>query len=254
MKRHPSQEQGFALIVVTALFVAFALLATAVIDRSNAEKQLNAVAETREKIRRISNAIIEYSVFTTNHPYPCPAPIMSAVTDPGFGVASTTGCDTIATTPAGITSLSNDGVTNYTVRGMVPVTTLAPYGIAPDDAFDAWNNRILYVVDSGMTLATPAASAAGDRPTVTENLTGETFRPPDFIVLSYGKDKLGATPKAAASLALPPISCPLDGTPRGSNCEDSGVDALAFLQGPINAAPNIDAGSYFDDILSFYGR
>jgi hypothetical protein len=242
MKRH--SNEGFALIVVTAMFVAFAMLAAAVIDRSNATQQLDAIAKTREKLSKLSNAIIAYSLLNSDqvgYEYPCPAAMNVASTDVAFGT-SVANCDSI--TPAGTTLLPASAM----ISGMVPVSELLSYGILREDAFDAWNNRIVYVVDRGMTTATPTASAAGLRANVRDYVAGEYFVPPDFIVMSYGKDGLGATPKAQVSVV---IACPLDSTNRSMNCDDTDRQ---FYQAPINTGPNVGAGDYFDDILSFYGR
>ncbi len=246
MSRATHREEGFALIVITAMFVAFALLATTVIDRSNATKQLEMQKVTRDRLSRISYALIEYSLKHPGNPYPCPAsmaevyaPTPPATSTFGFSVAD---CDSLA--PAGLTLLPHDVV----IMGMVPVKTL---GLPDTDAFDVWNNRIVYAVDRAMTVTTAStalAASPANRIAVTEYNIGETFASPDFLVMSYGKDGLGATPKSMTSVA---ISCPAGTDLRSHNCDNNNLD---FIQGPLMIAPSATVTTYFDDILSFYGR
>lgn len=238
MTRHPSHQQGFALIVVGALFIAFALVSAAVIDRTNATKQLDTIARTQAQLSRISEALMRYSLANNNR-YPCPASMTTAVTDATFGQA-VTGCQT--GTPTGITVLTSSA----TIRGMVPVLELLTYGVDPSDAFDAWGNRIAYVVDRQMTPAGTPGTPAANRPAITDAITSATFRDPDFMLISFGRDGLGATPRNSTSVA---IAC--SGTdPRALNCDGD----LSFTTRPITTGPGLTAAQYYDDIIVFYGR
>ncbi len=246
VQRQPQQQEGFALIVITALFVAFSLLAAAIIDRSTATQQLDLQNQTRIKLSRISNALVEYYIFNGRH-YPCPAPANVLETDVTFGV-SISSCDSGG--PYSGADLL--GASELTIRGMVPIAALSAYGISPSDAFDAWNNRIMYAVDRPMTVAGGTASSALARPVVVEPITGETFHSPDFVLISYGRDGIGAIPRSRTTAT---ISCPSTYTSgREINC---GTDLNTFIQMPPHTGSAFDPtatdiSAYFDDLLNFY--
>lgn len=236
-----SAQQGFALVIIAGLFLAFATIAAALMDRSNATQQLQNEQLTREKVQRISQAILQYSLFNSNK-YPCPAGLDIASTAATFGT-EVANCHT--GTPTGITIMSGSN----TIRGAVPFVALVPYGLTLPDAFDAWNNRIIYVVDRAMTTpGSGTASSGATRPTLTEINTSQTFRPPDYLVISYGRDGMGAIPRSSTTVA---IACTDPSTVnRQENCDTD----LPFIVGPIRTAAGVTNATYFDDILSFYGR
>lgn len=235
MKRR--QEEGFALIVVAALFLAFATLAAAMIDRSNATKLMQAQVSTQEKLSRISMAMVQYYLFNGSR-YPCPAPWNVAHNASNFGLS--VAC--VSSSPPGITVFPGASV----VMGTIPVAALAPYGIAHNDAFDAWNNRIMYAVDRNMATG-GGGTASVPRISITDRYTNQTYRSPDFLLISYGRDGIGAIPLNMTSISIP---CTVDGAPRHINCAPN----LNFIKGPALVGPNATALNYFDDILSFYGR
>lgn len=248
MSRHAAhREEGFALIVITALFVAFSLLAAAIIDRSSATQQLTLQYQTRAKLVRISNALVQYYLFTGRR-YPCPARYDLATTDASFG-ASMTSCDSVDPASGGeVLTEIGLGTDSVTVRGMVPIAALAPYGISPADAFDAWNNRIMYAVDRGMTVAGASPSGTvNQRPLIVDGATLE-YTTADFVVISYGKDGLGAIPKSQTSAT---ISCPSTAsTGREVNCDGD----TAFVTHPPHtdshySISTLDLTSYFDDLV-----
>ncbi len=237
------QQQGFALFIVAALFMAFALIAAAMIDRTTATQQIDMQLRTREQMARIYDALIQYSVDHGDR-YPCPADPAVAYTDPSFG-AAVTNCES---------SVSGDMVhltpviSSVSIRGMVPVRELLPYGIKSSDAFDMWNNRIMYVVDRQMTPnGTGTAGAAANRPSVIDGITTETHKSPDFLLFSYGKDGLGATPKTQTSIS---IACGAMSAPRKENCNDD----LIFTMRPMYTGPAATPALYFDDIILVFSR
>lgn len=250
MSRSSTREEGFALVVITALFVAFSLLAAAILDRSNATQQLILQNQTRAKISRISNALVQYYLFNGRR-YPCPAAYDVDVTDAAFG-ASMTSCDSVDPTSGGEVLTQTGALTaSATVRGMVPVVALAPYGVTPMDALDAWNNRIMYAVDRGMTVAAGAANATPTmRPLIADGTTTE-LTTADFVVVSYGKDGIGAIPRAQTYAT---VSCPSAYTSgREVNCDNS----TTFVQYPPHTDPHYsnsttDLTSYYDDLVASF--
>jgi hypothetical protein len=241
-RRTAPSEQGFALIVIGALFVAFAMIAATVIDRTNATKQQSMIQRTQVQMSRLSEALLRYSLDNNNR-YPCPASPTLAISNTNFGFAIT-GCE--ASLGAGIVALTNGAM----IRGMVPVTELLTYGADPSDAFDTWGNRIMYVVDRQMTPAGTPGTPAANRPTVADTSTGTTitYRSPDYILISYGRDAIGAIPKNGTAVAT---ACNAgNGEMRMANCDTD----LNFTVAPISTGPALTSAQYFDDLLLFYGR
>lgn len=231
-------QQGFALFIVAALFIAFALIASAMIDRTNATQQLALQKNTQEKLSKLSYALIRYALDHSDR-YPCPADPQIPVTDPTFGTA-------IAACETGVTG----GVVELTglvsIRGMVPVKELLPYGIDLNDAFDSWDNRIMININRNLTQAGDGSRPSGNLPVVSEAvLAVPDYLGSDFLLISYGRDGIGATPKSAISVT---IACTVDGSPRMANCDDD----LGFSIRPIRMGPNVTAAEYYDDLVSFY--
>ena len=240
---------------MAALFVAFSIVAAVLIEKQTATAQVTRQADMQAQLSRISNALLQYYIFAgggVNNSYPCPAPINAATNAAAYGVAASP-CNTASTIPSGLTSLPGAftaGVhagDNY-IRGMVPVITLAPYGITMNDAIDSWGNRIMYVVDRGLTVAGSPPTALGGATLTDWRLTGAnaTLATPDFLVFSYGRDKMGATPRDSTAVK---IACGAAGSIRTNNCRD---DQITFTTGPSNTGTNVGAANYFDDIVSSY--
>lgn len=220
--------------------MAFALIAGAMIDRTNATQQMNLQIGTRDQLSRLSYAITQYAVEHGNR-YPCPADPQIAYTAASFGSAINA-CESALS--GGVVALTN----NVMIRGMVPVRSLLTYGITANDAFDGWNNRIMYVVDRQMTAAgSGSPGAAANRLTITDAITSVTFKDPDFLLISYGKDGLNATPKTATAVA---IACGAAGQIRRINCDTD----LTYTLRPLYVGPAATATTYYDDIVSFYNQ
>jgi len=235
-------QRGFALFIVAALFMAFALLAVSMIDRTNATQNIDRSLKTREQMARIYYALIQFSIDNNNR-YPCPADPAVAYTSASFGTP-------IANCHSGVSGsvvqLTPPG-TSVAIRGTVPVLSLLPYGIKPSDAFDVWGNRIMYVVDRQMTpLGTGTAGATTDRPVVNEDNLGATvFKSADFVLLSFGRDGLGATPRTQTAVS---IACTAIGDPREINCDTD----RTFSARPLYTGPAATQALYFDDIIMVF--
>ncbi len=231
------------MVVIAALFIAFAVIAAAAVERNTTVQQITRRDDTAALLSRLSNAIIEYGVFNATSNtllYPCPAADNVAITNASFG-ASTVACSTSVS--SGNTLLTGGG---STIRGMVPVQTLSSYGIGLNDAFDGWNNRIAYVVNRNLTLgSTSSAGAQSTNPTITDPVTLQTIPAPDFILISYGRDGVGATKHDSTAVG---ITCSSSTVWRFENCD--GDDA--FYNIPTYTASSAAAGTYFDDILTYY--
>ncbi len=229
------QQEGFALFIIAGMFIAFALLSSAMIDRTNATQQLDLNAATQTQLKNLSQALVEYSLDHGGR-YPCPADETLVSTDSDFGKA-VTGCD----------------ATPGTVHGMVPIVTLVNSGAGSfdpsKDTFDAWGNRIMYYVDSAMTLSGSGTASVGQRVIVRDAVAQppRQYRESDFLVISYGRDGIGGIPQRSTSVA---IACGATGEVRMKNCDG---DTSFFIQ-PIMTGPSVTSAEYFDDLLSFYGQ
>lgn len=261
---HRKAQQGFTLVVVAALFIAFSVVAAAIVERNSTMQSITRRDATMDQLRRLSNAILEYGVANKSGTvlvYPCPALVNVATTGSffGVGVSSTNGYTNDCSSTVGDVSASPnttvDGLVilgaagTDVIIGMVPVRDLMPYGIGPDDAFDAWGDRIMYVVNRKLTSSSAAlATDQPNNPTLTDNTTGLALASPDFILISYGRDGAGGYKRPNSSTTAT-IACPTSGAPlRSKNCDGDNT----FYITPTYMAGNAVSATYFDDILVYF--
>ncbi len=234
-------EHGFTMVVIAALFLAFSVIAAVIVERNTVVQQITRRDAAAAQLSRLANAILEYSVFNKSGSvllYPCPAASDQNENTSAFGT-KTAGCD--SGIPSG-TALSGS-----MIIGMVPVQALAQYGISFNDAFDPWNNRIMYAVNRKLTTGSPVLTTEQpNNPTITDSATSLAIASPDFILISYGRDGAGAIKRGSTSVS---IACPTTGTPlRGQNCDGN----TSFVIAPTNTTAAAGSTTYFDDILSYY--
>lgn len=253
-----THERGFTMVVIAALFIAFAVIAAAVVERNTITQQITRRDAAAAQLSKLANAIIEYSVFNrdgSNHNlYPCPANIELNTDDSAFGkgVDDGSGIPDCWDTSLDISASEvRDGVAilNSTdvISGMVPVQTLSQYGITTEDAFDPWNNKIVYVVNRDQTANSPNwTGSQANNPTIGESWSNYGIPVPDFILISYGKDGLGAVKRGKPSADIP---CPTNTDNRTENCD--GADTNFYLM-PTYTASDATTTTYFDDILTYY--
>ncbi len=238
-------QQGYAMIVVAMLLVAFMAVVGALLEGDVVEEQIGRQARAREQLSTLIGALAEYAVYNNNR-YPCPARPDIAYTDATFGEEIDT-CEAGALDAGaldGIEGLPNNLAGSEIIRGIVPVRELAAYGITIDDAFDPWGDRIMYIVNRQLT--PDGTSITATRPTLSEDTTSSTLEQPDLILISYGKDKVGGTVR---SQIAPIAACPdLATVDAEENCDKS----LVFMRKPLNISANATSATYFDDILMPY--
>ena len=243
LQRFFRHEQGYTLVVIAAVFAAFAIGMAAYLDRSVQGKAVATKTEARNQLTVLQTALIRYANEHSGR-YPCPARPDVPMTDSSFGTA-VSNCHT--GTPTGIVILSGS---TEVIRGMVPVQTLAGYGLTAADAFDQWGNRIMYVVNRELT---PGGSGtATDRPSITEGNLNTEIPDPDFILLSYGQDRQGGYQRVQTAPTLatgPSVPCASASTEkRQENCDDD----LNFILSSTYTLANATSSNYFDDQLSYY--
>lgn len=276
-------QSGFSLVVIAALFTAFSVVVAAVVERNTSTRQVRLHAQATEQLKKLSAAILRYTTENDGN-YPCPARYNvpkdaldvvnlfdlygaphpdvdfqigmfgKPATDTGTYPLYTPNCLTATyVAGSGIDVLVDPLTSGHILRGMVPVEALARYYIDPKDAFDPWGNRIMYVVNRQLTKGGSMNRATLALPTVevkstvgTGFATGPTnLAPVDYVLISYGRDKLGAIPKSATTI----VAACTGTNPRAANCDGD----AAFIQAPAFTGTNNPA-LYFDDILSYYRR
>ncbi|MBX9726981.1 MAG: hypothetical protein K2X09_06925, partial [Rickettsiales bacterium] len=84
-QRPTHHESGFALVVIAALFIAFAVVGAALVERNTTTQLITRRDSANEQLTKLSNAIIEYAVFNQTSGtlrYPCPARADLLTSDP----------------------------------------------------------------------------------------------------------------------------------------------------------------------------
>ncbi|MFM9890174.1 MAG: RCC1 domain-containing protein [Rickettsiales bacterium] len=248
--KRTSQLQGFSMVVIAGLFAAFAIVGAAAIDRNTGTRQIDRQADAAAQLKRIGTALTNYALVNGNR-YPCPASATLPTSDANYGVP-VSACET--GTPAGISilKLTNNSTDSNVIRGALPFTTLASFGVEAADAIDPWGNRIMYVVHRQLTAGGIGTATSGDGTTVTDRpvlidpVANTPLNSPDFVVLSYGRDGIGATPSTATA---PAIGCPAASTVlREENCDND----ILFINRPSYTHSNATASTYYDDVISAY--
>lgn len=263
--RTATSQSGFTVVVMAALFIAFAVVVAAMVERNTVLQQITKRDETRDRMQKLAYAIIDHSVFNNSgniNLYPCPADPTVSSANAVFGTAAVN-CHTGS--PAA--SSAGGGASVYTtvflelgtgdpVIGMVPVLELSAYGISINDAFDSWNNRIMYVVNRKLTIGSTSISQANN-PTLTDKRTGGyAIAAPDFILISYGRDRMGAYSRSN-NTGTPGVACTTGTTtPYFENCNND----TSFIVAPTYVASgayttndgSYKYNSYFDDILVWH--
>lgn len=249
---HSSARHGYGLVVIAALFTAFALIAAVTLDRNSSITAINQQRAAEAQLSRLSLALAKFAKYNSDR-FPCPASMLLVPSDSNFGSPAGPTCYTgtpdLATPPAtGTRFVTSYASSDKLIMGMVPVKVLVPYGVSYNDAFDPWGNRIAYVVHRDLTVgrATLPTITDAERPEVHDYLTGENVGPyPDMVLISYGRDRIGATLRSATTPAF--TFCSNADDLRYANCDGDNL----YFTGPLNTQTST-AASYFDDTVSTY--
>lgn len=232
-----TSRSGYGLVVIAAIFTAFAVIAAAALDRNNALSALDQQMQAKHQMQRLSYALLRYARDHSSK-FPCPADRTLAYSDVLYGTQSSTTCYTGAV-PSGNTLI---GAGNFGVTGLVPVRELLPYGISIADSIDPWGNRIAYAVDRPLTVG--GSGVVTNRFTITDTITATSYGDADFVLVSAGRNHIGAYVRNGTFTACS------GGFPTDSeNCD---TDSL-FYSGPALTHAAAAGADYFDDILS-WGR
>lgn len=246
LHRFRRNQRGYTLVVMAALFAAFAVAVSIYIDRNLAAQVMDRQKNDHDRMTRLSNALVQFAAFNAGR-YPCPASPLIVPSNASFG-APITNCYT-GLLPSGVVQLENTG---DIIRGMVPVRALAPYGIDVKDAFDNWNARIMYVVNRQTT---PGGSGTiSVRPTVIQQPFNITMNRPSFVLISYGRDHLGGYMRGQSSTSLtdgPAAPCAVNSIKRREeNCDSD----ASFILAPSLGGNDVSLTNYFDDVVTVYSE
>jgi hypothetical protein len=274
-KQNSHKQSGFTMVVIAALFVAFAVIAAAVVERNTTLQLINRRNEAIAQLNRLSYAIIEYAVFNQSSGsllYPCPALPNLTLANVNFGkdahidngyltnCSSTTGDragvapEPPVVTAEGLEVLGAIGASS--IRGMVPVQALSQYAIGINDAFDPWNNRIMYVVNRNVTKG--ATFTQDTALTITNPRPAFATTPsPDFILISYGRDGVGSYKRNSSLITIPCGGAATSTVYRLENCDSDTnfINTASYVADNANgtASPPTALNTfYFDDLITSY--
>jgi len=181
-------NKGIGLIILTLVILVVGLLISILLQYVNVDLAITKNQKTKDKLKGIREAI---EIFVLkNGRFPCPASFTKVPSDAEFGVEQRAGgeCDD---TDAGIFVDVVGSPTKF--YGTVPVRTI---DLADDYMIDKWNNKIGYVVSASFTTEN----------SLSYNLENDVLGDLDvgdvqygiYLVISYGKDSIGAYNKDTA--------------------------------------------------------
>lgn len=242
MSKRKKATVGFSFVEITLVLIIFTSLITALITLAPVDTKKAAEISTENRIKHIERAIRAF--YNQNGYLPCPAPLDTGLNINGFAISS----NCAAAPPAGTTDF---GSGNDRIRsGMIPTRSLD----LPDAyAFDAWNDRIVYVVIAGLAqskvLFDGYTTVLGtSQPIVVKdehgnqkhNNNNSTLNPNvvAFAILSNGRTAEGATNYTGTSLIAACVATTLD----SENCNGNNI----FIDAPHNYTAG---ATYYDDYL-----
>lgn len=142
-------QAAFTLIEMSMILVILSLLASMIFNQLARDARLQKAALLQKKFDRIEQALFNYAKVKNGLPCPAlPSVDMISVT---YGVqASNPGRCVSDSSPDSIGVIYSNAVVNVAsataVAGMLPVNTLASYGLEVEDTVDPYGGRFLYVV------------------------------------------------------------------------------------------------------------
>lgn len=245
-------QRGFSLLELSVILLIIGTMAGGLMVIANKKVEQNKYDITIDRLKLIDKTLTAYS--QRGHILPCPASATADVDSANFGVSDN--CAGSAPALAGVsvavdsTGASTAGTADEVWIGAVPTRALS----LPDSVmFDGWGDRIRYVVVK--SLASSVAEFENFQTTTSgmtagiliqdgyaHNLTDiSKLNVAAYTLISFGKDKVGARPRIAATV---PVACPSASTVKSEeNCDDDNI----FIDTAYNDG-NV-AATYYDDIM-----
>lgn len=254
--RNKRGVKGFTLLELSIVLLIIGTLVGGAITIFNYSMRQQQIDITRERLKAIQKALLDYR--QAFYSIPCPAPYISNdITASTFGRGETflaTGatCSSVGTYVPSF----QVGVTDV-YGGGVPVRTLK----LPDDyAFDGWGRRFTYFMDSevankyAFTNSTISTSPAPGDLLVKDNTGATVAAKVLYVIVSHGENGHGARTRPGAAT----INAGSTNTNEQDNCgcNSSGVvtghDAN-FVIGPHSVNTSVSTDT-FDDIVVYGTR
>lgn len=243
-------KSAYSLLELSIVIIIISILISGALSVSMTGVNNAKVRVTKDRMQEIYKAMGNFLI--ANRRLPCPASLRALeATDVNYGVEGGASC-----VGDGIYSTISTGV----VYGAVPVSTL---GLSNEFAKDAFDSKIVYMVDPNFTIIAPAdadfsmvnfGSATSTAIITIAEVPASSAQiiTTDAIVvlISYGANKAGAF-NPNASTQNPRSS---DANEMENDIADAGVggaDNADFDNEIISAAPNSDS---FDDIILYKRR
>lgn len=222
--KNRKQEEGFTLILVSALLVVAAIVAASAMQKSKRDEYWNPRVDTEKKLLRIAEVLVAYQ--RENQVLPCVAPRNVLPSVSTHGQALNCGAANVAAASA----------QSGTVRiGLLPYKTL---GLSASMSQDEWGNNFTYAVN--VPLATNTTSYMSGTGTINighkYSINGVTTAAA-FVIISHGPDIKGAY---RFNNSTQMKSCTATAGADRENCDD---DALFY----IDTLDPVASGTFFDD-------
>jgi len=243
-------KSAYSLLELSIVIIIISILISGAMSVSVTGVNNAKVRVTKDRMQEVYKALGNYLI--ANRRLPCPASLRAIeATDTDYGVEVGAGAGCIGS-----------GVYTSTVNlvyGAIPVTTL---GLSNEMAKDAFDSKVVYLIDPNFTVAAPAAADFNNVNfssaqfvniiTVSEvpSSTAQVITTDAIIALiSHGANKAGAF-NANANAQNPRSSDANEMENDIANVGATGVDTGDYDGQIISAAGNSDV---FDDII-FYKR
>ncbi len=196
---------GLSLVELSIVLLVVSIAVASLLVFDEDVKDINTKDINHDKLDKIEKALASY--LATNDYYPCPADPRLATTDANFGIGSGTNTGTCTAVPS--SGIADEHGENATYVGAIPTKQL---GLHPEDAFDAWNNRLVYAVSQSQTFLSDGCGGNSSIPGIVilnkyTPGTAATAQPDEnivetnaaYVLLSYGPDGIGAYPRDASN-------------------------------------------------------
>jgi prepilin-type N-terminal cleavage/methylation domain-containing protein len=251
LKTRPDSSQGFTLIEMAIVVVIIGILMAAGLRVASVQRDSAAYSATRTKQEAIKQALINY--LRNNQRLPCPDNKIGwgndgavfAINSPPDGIenrAVATGATTAPDTTVGCDARS--GVVPWITLGLPRDAAIDGFGnfftyhiTAPAGAADDWN--ITASFNTGLQGGITVNSRANNAAVVSLDLVAVV------VVVSHGKDGLGAWTVKGSRNVLPLVSNPL----LIDEDENANGDAIYVIRDTNNDAA-ANGGAYDDVVLA----
>lgn len=142
LRKKNHNKTAFTLVELSITLLIAGILAVGYLSYKQFSKKYNLIIQTEDKLKVVEDALITF--IAKNGRLPCPASPSQILTNTTFGKEQLNTSAQPATCNTTNTDIFTGDLTGDTLYyGTVPVRSL---GLADDYMFDAWNNRIGYVV------------------------------------------------------------------------------------------------------------